>query len=59
MPSGFQEGSFSIFQSVLLHFMEGFDLPPNGLFTLDLEGDAPFTDALLKENGDSARHGHP
>lgn len=41
---------------MLLEFMEGFDLPPNALLALDFEGDATFSHALLKEDGDGARH---
>jgi hypothetical protein len=39
--------------------MERLFFPPSGLLTLNLEGDAPFADALLKEDGDGARHRHP
>ena len=36
--------------------MEGFDLPSNSLFTLDFERNTPFTDALLKKDGNGTRH---
>jgi len=42
----------------LLEFMEGLFFASSGLLTLNLEGDAPFADALLKEDGDGARHRH-